>query len=1139
MSLSSLLLGGLGLRGLVDQIQEAPEVHIRLAREGHLAGSAGRVPVVATTWNLEVLQARLGQLLVPHAPVSGHAAAWDAALVHVLRAHAGQLLEVGLNAHLLGRARDVDGHIFLHLGELELVEEEVVHELDWLVHGEAEHLVPKLVLDGLRARAGVADHWDAPVVRHLLHDILQIVSLGVGGRLVTPAVEHHAAAQRVDVLWNDHVVIGLLQDRDHLLVHWLLHVISPGRSHHASDTRGNVDHRIPHIHVLRRGDAVRGVQLLGALRHVLVPDGNEVSRGLVEEPRGRLQEAGSKDSVEKVHRVQERGHQGVDSLEVVGREHGQGVGRLAHLPLPQRLDQLSRVDLDWALLLAHAVRGARGVPHVVKGLDHLLEPLLLLHGPVALRLQSADLPVHGDPLPWRQGDVLGRAVTLAEPALDALVGDVVVRVSDRRLLERLHVNLWVLVKDDARVEDVVRVEDRLEAPHDVVRPRAPLHLDKRRHVPARAMLGLERSLVLVRHDVGHLVHHRIKSLDLRSRSETLREHQMQVALQRMTKGRRVVVAIPAEHVDEVLGHLAQVVDRAGDIFDQHRGAGRPGAAHDWNEALPGVPVHLVLVRHLGEGEVVHAHLDLLRGANVLLLAQQIHHRLDTLVQIGSVGARALDQERSRVGAAVLKPLDELKHLVVVLKLAEGRSVEELDGRGHVLLPEPGGRFAGHFDVWEEHEAARLVRVLLHRVEGDVGNKGEGALTADHQLLQDLHGIRGGRIHQRVDGVAGGALDRELLLDQSDELLVGLHLGRQLADLLQQRRVRLLKGLHTSGVGRVQHRAIDEDQPQVLDGVIRVLGHAAAHAARVVRNDAADHARLDARWIRANLVLILQLVDVLVPREKLVHLPTDQARLDCDLLAPVPDLVVPEVLPVVRELEEDAVRDRLPAQRRAGRAKGHWHSKLQRNGKNRANLVFVRDLHDVLRVQPVEGGVRAVREGADGVREDPVLWEDVLRGQAVDEGRVAPVLHAPAVDVLEDRGVVHLVFPRLQRQRAHEVLLQPPTRGVVPRILVEGVVDAPVLVLVGELSLSGGRVAALPRGAVERGRRELLRGRSRAGLAAGAAAGRARARPRAVVGLLQDLRGQLLLPRVRLRAPAKHRDGEPPRTSARNHLVPVS
>mmetsp|Transcript_20612 Transcript_20612/g.63949 ORF Transcript_20612/g.63949 Transcript_20612/m.63949 type:complete len:228 (+) Transcript_20612:877-1560(+) len=210
----------------------------------------------------------------------------------------------------------------------------------------------------------------------------------------------------------------------------------------------------------------------------------------------------SKHAVRHVNCVEQRRHQTVDHrVEVVGHEARRAAPRrrLVELLAPQALHQRAGVDTDGALLLAHAVRGARllGVVHV-----HVLKVrqlLALLAGGRLERTQAVDLAEDGDALPRRERDVARGAVGLAEPALNAAVHDL---ARGWRQLKALAVDVRVVVEDDARVEHVVRVEELLELPHDVGGFATPLHLHERRHVAPRAVLGLERAAVLLRHDLA-------------------------------------------------------------------------------------------------------------------------------------------------------------------------------------------------------------------------------------------------------------------------------------------------------------------------------------------------------------------------------------------------------------------------------------------------------------------------------------------------------------------------------------------------------------------------------------------------------------------------------------------------------------
>merc|ERR1739841_353178 len=87
--------------------------------------------------------------------------------------------------------------------------------------------VLEFVLHRLGARAGVADDGHPAVQREILQDILHGMGLGVCSWPVSPAVEHHSTAHAVDVLRDDHIVVCLLQDGQHLLMDRLLHSVPP------------------------------------------------------------------------------------------------------------------------------------------------------------------------------------------------------------------------------------------------------------------------------------------------------------------------------------------------------------------------------------------------------------------------------------------------------------------------------------------------------------------------------------------------------------------------------------------------------------------------------------------------------------------------------------------------------------------------------------------------------------------------------------------------------------------------------------------------------------------------------------------------------------------------------------------------
>ena len=54
----------------------------------------------------------------------------------------------------------------------------------------------------------------------------------------------------------------------------------------------------------------------------------------------------------------------------------------------------------------------------------------------------------------------------------------------------LNETVGIIIEDDTRVEQIVGVEDALQLLHHAIGFLAPLVFDKRRHIAARAMLGL-------------------------------------------------------------------------------------------------------------------------------------------------------------------------------------------------------------------------------------------------------------------------------------------------------------------------------------------------------------------------------------------------------------------------------------------------------------------------------------------------------------------------------------------------------------------------------------------------------------------------------------------------------------------------
>ena len=439
----------------------------------------------------------------------------------------------------------------------------------------------------------------------------------------------------------------------------------------------------------------------------------------------------------------------------------------------------------------------------------------------------------------------------------------------------------------------------------------PLHLHKGRHVAPRPVLALEGAPVLGGHDVAHLLHHVRKPLHLLGRAEALGKDQVEVALQGVAEAGRVRVAVPVEHVGQVDRHVGQAVDGAGDVLDEHGGAGLPGAADDGDQPLPRVPVDLVIlglvlelvrVQGLGRGR---------RRAEGQARAQQGPPNFrDALLQGLGRLPPALDQQGGRARVRALHVWHQAQHRLLPLALRQGGPVKHFHRVHRRLVAQDAGRGAGGVDVRKHDKGGRLVRPLRDGVVRRARHKAKRALGPDHEALDDLDGPVRGEVDERVEGVARRALDGELAADEGGQLGVRLDAGRERRHARQQGRVRALKRGHARRVGRIQDAPVREDDAHVRQRVVRVLGDAAAHAGGIVAHDAANHARVDRRGVRTDLVLDRVPAGDLVAGQDRVHLPADQAGLDRDAGAVAVDGVAAEGGAGVGELEQDGVGDGL-------------------------------------------------------------------------------------------------------------------------------------------------------------------------------------------------------------------------------------
>ena len=145
----------------------------------------------------------------------------------------------------------------------------------------------------------------------------------------------------------------------------------------------------------------------------------------------------------------------------------------------------------------------------------------------------------------------------------------------RQGLEILDEALRIIVEDDARIEQIVRVKNGLELTHGSISLLAPLLLDKRRHIAARAVLSLQRAVILLDHEPGHVAHHRGIALHLAVGAEKLIDDEVVIALEGMAVDACILIAMVGDKALQLDGGLGQILHGKRHVLDKARGTHRP------------------------------------------------------------------------------------------------------------------------------------------------------------------------------------------------------------------------------------------------------------------------------------------------------------------------------------------------------------------------------------------------------------------------------------------------------------------------------------------------------------------------------------------------------------------------------------
>ena len=240
----------------------------------------------------------------------------------------------------------------------------------------------------------------------------------------------------------------------------------------------------------------------------------------------------------------------------------------------QLLDQRAGVDLHRAGGLAHGVAGAGLDAFVVEVRAQRVGPSRPPGRPVAASRASSRVTTmrwRGVRVRSRDGQRGSQNPHSMHLSASGEIGGSVFR--------SLRWHLGIVVQHHAGVQDAVGIEQGLDPLHDLVGALAPLVAHERRHVAARAVLGLERAVVLAHHHLDELAHEARRSGDGRGAAKSSANTKCRLPSRAWPKDRVLGKPCSREQGLAVGDGLGQPRHRHRDVLDHDRRPGRPHAAH--------------------------------------------------------------------------------------------------------------------------------------------------------------------------------------------------------------------------------------------------------------------------------------------------------------------------------------------------------------------------------------------------------------------------------------------------------------------------------------------------------------------------------------------------------------------------------
>ena len=362
---------------------------------------------------------------------------------------------------------------------------------------------------------------------------------------------------------------------------------------------------------------------------------------------------------------------------------------------------------------------------------------------VAVRLSGSNLTAQHNTLTRGEGQVAGGADRLTVAALHAAVDFFLNGLSDLQVGYVVGVRLG---EQNTGVHEALRVNEALNLAHHVEEFLTELAAYERSHDTAGTVLSLQRA-VSGKNQLNHFFGELAVAVQLLRVAELLVQHEVDVAVLRVTENHGILVAVRVEQLGQVATGVAQNLDGYDHVFKQGVRAGGAVTRHGGVQAAACRPQGVTL-RQLAGHRHRRCHGQALKhgcccGGKVAQLL------LGVALELNQQGGVVLHVDGG----------ERLRSLTGTLSHTNTGGVHQLDGSE--LVSNQFGHRACSINQVVEHEQAGG-NVLQNR-QGAVGsrsNKTEGAFRTNQQVLQNVHG--GFKVDQGVQAVTHGVLHGVLL-----------------------------------------------------------------------------------------------------------------------------------------------------------------------------------------------------------------------------------------------------------------------------------------------------------------------------------------------------------------------------------------